>query len=102
MRTKEDEERMIAMLLADRCSKEEGQTDAQFTVLKTRRFRARQAVRHHDGELVWTPPLIDLNLLLLHRRLNWKKLTYTTYLNRNAEVTQVLRQLVDPTVRWQK
>lgn len=90
--TDEQKAQMLEYLLANRCSNY-GYDWRMFRRISNQRSRARRAIRHFTGDLAW-------DVAPLSYRLNWDRTSYTVGQSSNEEITNLLRQLVDPNAGW--
>ena len=94
MRTKEQEQQMLDYLLSDRCSNY-GYDYRMFRRISNQRYRARLAIRKQGGVAseAWDKAPLSY-------RLDWDTMSYTVGQSSNEEITNLLRQLVNPNASW--
>ena len=93
--TTEQKREMLNYLLADRCENY-GYDWKMFRNVSQQRYRARKAMRPYMGcveSLKW-------DSAALAHRLNWDTMDYTVGQSSNEEITNLLRQLVNPNAQW--
>ncbi len=83
---------MLQYLLSDRCANY-GYDWAMFRNVCQQRYRAKQGIKNAKNPLQW-------DKAPLAHRLNWDTMDYTVGQSSNEEITNLLRQLVNPNAQW--
>ncbi len=96
--TTEQKREMLNYLLADRCENY-GYDWKLFRNICQQRYRARKALRCF---MAWDLAIKSLNWerAPLAHRINWDTMDYTVGQSSNEEITNLLRQLVNPNAQW--
>lgn len=95
--TQEKQEALLAYLLRDRLANY-GYDWRDFRRLRDQRHKARKAVNrfvaeHGVAALHWARAPLAY-------RIDWREPGYTTGQSQNEELTNLLRQLVNPSAKW--
>ncbi len=93
--TFEMQETMLFWLLAQRCENY-GYDWKMFRNISQQRYRARKAMQTYLA----CAYSLDWERAPLAYRLNWDTMDYTCGQSQNEEITNLLRQLVNPNAQW--
>lgn len=90
--TTEQKSTMLDVLLGDRLENC-GYDRKDWKRIRDQRSRAQRAIRRFNGDLAWdAAPLFG--------RIDWDTMSYTAGQSSNEEITNLLRQLINPDCNW--